>query len=142
MKYVLGLILPLLSLACLAAQYGAELSEVEPISVTEAIALADAGVKAAALVQAEVTTVCQTKGCWMGFSSEAGDVRVTFKDYGFFVPFSIVGKTVLAEGQLQKVALSLKDSKHYVEDAGGDPDTITEPMVEYNMLATGVKVED
>ncbi|MEX1033370.1 MAG: DUF4920 domain-containing protein [Cellvibrionaceae bacterium] len=134
-------VLSLFSLTCFAEHYGAELSEAEPISVTEAIALVDANKQTTALVQGEVTSVCQAKGCWMGFSSEAGDVRVTFKDYGFFVPFSIVGKTVLAEGTVEKVQWSLKDSKHLTEDAGGDPDAVTEPIVEYQMVASGVKVK-
>lgn len=141
MKVFLALFISLFTLTGFAENYGAPLSEAAPISITEAIARVDAGDVGAALVQGEVTAVCQAKGCWMGFSSEAGDVRVTFQDYGFFVPFSIMGKTVLAEGTLEKVQLSLEDSKHFTQDAGGDPDTVTEPIVEYRMVATGVKVE-
>lgn len=142
MKAFLALLtLSLFSLASFAENYGATLSEAEPLSVTEVIELLGSNDRATVLVQGEVTSVCQVKGCWMGFSSQAGDVRVTFKDYGFFVPFSIMGKTVVAEGTVEKVQLSLKVSKHFVQDAGGDPDTVTEPITEYQMVASGVKVE-
>ncbi|MEX0740853.1 MAG: DUF4920 domain-containing protein [Pseudohongiella sp.] len=128
------------SIVAQAEQYGAAISDGQAISVPEAIASADAGIQETLLLEADVTSVCQAKGCWLGFSSEAGDVRVTFKDYGFFVPFSIRGKTVRVEGTLEKTELSLEDSKHLIEDAGGDPATVTEPIVEYQFVASGVDV--
>ena len=42
-----------------------------------------------------VEDVCQAKGCWMKVTTENGkSMRVTFKDYGFFVPKDITGKKV------------------------------------------------
>ena len=141
MKYlVFFLALSLWSAATFAEHYGAEISNGEPISVPEAIASVGSGEQETLLVQGEVTSVCQMKGCWMGFSSDAGDIRITFKDYGFFVPLSIMGKTARVEGTLEKVELSLADSKHLVQDAGGDPSTVTEPIVEYQFVASGVEV--
>ena len=44
-------------------------------------------------LQAQVASVCQVKGCWMVLDLGGGtQARVTFKDYGFFVPMDIVGK--------------------------------------------------
>lgn len=139
-QLLIFLILSLGSAAALAEQYGAEVSAGEPISISEAIASLDAGRSETLLVEGEVTSVCQVKGCWLGFSSEAGDVRVTFKDYGFFVPMSIRGKTARVEGTLEKVELSLAESRHLIEDAGGDPSIVTEPIVEYQFVASGVEV--
>jgi len=121
-------------------KYGAELTLNKTISVAQAIASAGKS-STPVLIEGTIGSVCQAKGCWMGFNSEAGDIRVTFKDYGFFVPFSIVGKTVQAEGTLQKVTLSLEDSKHLVKDGGGDPNAVTEPLAEYQMIASGVLVK-
>jgi len=123
-----------------AEQYGAAVGSGPAKSVPDAIAAVDAGSQDVMLLEAEVTSVCQAKGCWLGFSSDAGDVRVTFKDYGFFVPFSIRGKQVRVEGMMEKTELSLEDSKHLIEDAGGDPATVTEPIVEYQFVASGVQV--
>ena len=51
-------------------------------------------------LQGKVTRVCTSKGCWLALQSEDSDkpVVVRFKDYSFFVPQDIVGKTVVVEG--------------------------------------------
>lgn len=133
--------LTLLSLNALATEYGQIPGGRTPVPVSTAIGELAHKDRVAVTVRGEVDSVCQVKGCWMGFATEAGDVRVTFKDYAFFVPFSVVGKTVVAEGEMEKVTLSLEESKHMVQDAGGDPDQVVEPIVEYRLVATGVKVE-
>ena len=66
---------------------------------------------------------------------------MTFKDYAFFVPPTLMGKTVLAQGELKKVAMTLEETKHYVKDAGGDPATVTEPRAHYELTASGVLVK-
>jgi hypothetical protein len=45
------------------------------------------------------------------------------------------------EGTLEKIELSLADSKHLIEDAGGDPEMVTEPILEYQFVASGVTVK-
>ncbi|MCW8195934.1 DUF4920 domain-containing protein [Proteobacteria bacterium 005FR1] len=142
MKRTLALLaISLIALNVAAEEYGQQLSGRSPVSVVSAIQQLDANDRLAVTVRGQVDSVCQVKGCWMGFATEAGDVRVTFKDYGFFVPFSVLGKSVVAEGELEKVTLSLAESKHLVEDAGGDPAQVVEPIVEYRLVATGVKVD-
>lgn len=146
MKTVIALLLLSFSIYSVADKnadknhFGAALTLNKAISVEQAIAKANSS-SSPILIEGKVGSVCQAKGCWMGFNSDAGKVRVTFKDYGFFVPFSVVGKTVQAEGTLEKVTLSLEDSKHLVEDGGGDPDSVTEPLVEYQMVASGVVIK-
>ena len=133
-------------LACIAItanaeHYGAPIKTKSPMSLQTAIKQLDSKPKANVLVESKVDAVCVVKGCWMALTDTAGDVRVTFKDYGFFVPGSIIGKTVLVEGTLEKVVMSLEDTKHYVKDAGGDPSTVTEPRTEYRIVASGVQVK-
>ena len=146
MKSILALLVFSISICSLADEnsdknhFGAALTLKKPMTVEQAINNAS-NTSSPILVEGEIGSVCQAKGCWMGFNSKAGNVRVTFKDYGFFVPFSIVGKTVQAEGTLEKVTLSLEDSKHLVKDGGGDPDSVTEPLVEYQMVASGVVIK-
>lgn len=140
-KYMVVTALLLWSLAAQADQYGAAISDGAITSIEEAIAATEAGRTDTMRIEAEVTSVCQAKGCWLGFTHEAGDIRVTFKDYGFFVPFSIRGKIARVEGTMEKIELSLADSKHLVEDAGGDPATVTEPIVEYQFIAAGVAIQ-
>jgi uncharacterized protein YdeI (BOF family) len=137
---LIALAIALCSFHVSAEQYGEALGNASPIPVEKAIkSLAD-GASERVVVEGRVDSVCRIKGCWMGFRTDAGDVRVTFKDYAFFVPDTIVGKTVQVEGELQKVRLSLEESRHLVEDAGGDPALVTEPIVEYRLVARGVEV--
>jgi hypothetical protein len=67
---------------------------------------------------ATVAEVCQVKGCWMILVDGDTKVRVTFKDYGFFMPKDLAGAKVVVEGVLSEEVLSEKDARHYAEDAG------------------------
>jgi homoserine trans-succinylase len=126
-----------------AEHYGAEIQSKTPLSLPAAIKQLDTKPSAEVLIESKVDKVCVVKGCWMALTNKdvKDEVRVTFKDYGFFVPSSIIGKTVLVEGTLEKVVMSLEDTKHYVKDAGGDPSTVTTPRTEYRIVANGVQVK-
>ena len=94
-------------------------------------------------VTRSVTEVCKVKGCWMMLRDGATQVRVTFKDYGFFMPKNLVGRKVALEGVLTEETLSEKDARHYAEDAGKSPKEIAAivgDQKEYSFEATGVVV--
>lgn len=90
-------------------------------------------------VKGVVKEVCQAKGCWMTLKTEEGkSVRVTFKDYGFFVPKDISGKEVIIEGEAASVVLSKDMAEHYADDAGKEyADT---DRNEISFVANGVLV--
>jgi len=125
-----------------SAQYGAAISEGKPISLASAIEKLEHQASADVLVTAKVGSVCEKKGCWMALQSADDEMRVTFKDYEFFVPFNIVGKTVTVEGTLEKIQMSLEESKHMVKDGGGNPDEVTEAISEYRMIASGIELKE
>jgi Domain of unknown function (DUF4920) len=141
MKYVVAALLCCWTTIAAAEQYGAPISAKNPLSLQAALKKLDAAPSADVLIESKVDKVCVVKGCWMALTNARDDVRVTFKDYGFFVPASIIGKTVIVEGTLEKVVMSLDDTKHYVKDAGGDPSTVTQPRTEYRIVASGVAVK-
>lgn len=95
-------------------------------------------------VVANVEAVCQMKGCWMTIVSkdeEKPSMMVKFKDYGFFVPMDIAGRKVIMQGYAYKEETSVKELKHYAEDAGKSKeeiDAITEPKEEFKFMAEGV----
>ena len=94
-------------------------------------------------VEGEVESVCQAAGCWMKIKTAEGTMRVTFKDYGFFVPKDLAGKKVIFEGTPAIKTTSVADLKHYAEDAGKSKEEIakiTEPKVELTFVADGVLV--
>ncbi|MFL5505344.1 MAG: DUF4920 domain-containing protein [Gemmatimonadales bacterium] len=49
-----------------------------------------------------VERICTSKGCWMQVAPAPGEkgVRVTFKDYGFFIPLNSKGMKVRAVGTI------------------------------------------
>ncbi len=91
-----------------------------------------------------VNEVCKAKGCWMTIDIGEGEsMRVTFKDYGFFVPKDIAGKEVIFTGQVKYTETDVATLRHYAEDEGKPEEevlAITEPIQSYNFVATGVKV--
>ncbi len=97
-------------------------------------------------VEGKVREVCQKKGCWMTLYSDDNqkEMVVKFKDYGFFMPLDISGKTVIMEGKAYKETTSVDELRHYAEDAGKSKDEIakiTEPKVELKFEATGVIIK-
>jgi hypothetical protein len=70
--------------------------------------------KAVAL-EGKVRKACEKKGCWMELAGadKGPGVRVTFKDYGFFVPLDSAGSTVKIEGVVSVKVLSEDMAKHY-----------------------------
>jgi hypothetical protein len=95
-------------------------------------------------VVGEVESVCPMAGCWMKVKLANGEtMRVTFKDYGFFVPKDIAGQKVIFEGIAKQKVVSVSDQKHYAEDAGvsrAEIDKIDSEKVELTFVADGVLV--
>ena len=91
----------------------------------------------------KVKEVCSVKGCWMIVQQGGKKARVTFKDYGFFMPRNLVGKSIVATGVLSVETVSEADARHYAEDAGKTKKQIAKiigDQQEINFEATGVKV--
>jgi hypothetical protein len=70
------------------------------------------------VLEGRIGTVCQKKGCWMTLEPVEGfqPVRVTFHNYGFFVPKDAAGLKVRAEGKIKVTTLSKEDVEHLKED--------------------------
>jgi len=70
-------------------------------------------------VEGVIEEVCQMKGCWMTLKNDTdANIRVTFKDYGFFVPKDVSGKKVIVEGEASRELLDEDLAKHFAEDEG------------------------
>ena len=95
-------------------------------------------------ITGKVIEVCQEKGCWMKVQKQNGEtLMVKFKDYGFFMPKDIVGKEVVLEGEATVKEVSVKQQKHYAEDAGKTKEEIAKiktPKKELQFIASGVLV--
>jgi hypothetical protein len=96
-------------------------------------------------VEGKIVDVCQKKGCWMELELGNGEsMRVTFKDYGFFVPKDAGGKTVIMDGYAYNDTTTVAQLRHYAEDAGKpkeEIEKITEPEVAVSFEAHGVIIK-
>ena len=99
-------------------------------------------------VRGKVKEVCQKKGCWMTFVSDQPgypEMRVTFKDYAFFMPKDLAGKQVVVDGYAYVETTPVDVLRHYAEDAGKSKEeiaAITEPKREVSFEAAGVVILD
>lgn len=93
----------------------------------------------------KINEVCQNKGCWMTLDAgKNGEVRVTFKNYGFFVPKDISGRTAIVEGVIKRKVMDVSTLKHYARDEGKSAreiENINEPLESYVFVASGVLVK-
>ncbi|TXF79422.1 DUF4920 domain-containing protein [Chryseobacterium sp.] len=95
-------------------------------------------------VVGKVTDVCDKKGCWLTVETDNNEkFFVKMKDYAFFVPTALKGKTVVLEGNAETKIISVDEQKHYAEDAKKSQeeiDAITQPQEEIRFVANGIKV--
>lgn len=126
--------------------FGATITADNAISYDELSAKMGAADSLAVKITGTVGEVCQKKGCWMMLvPAQAGqpEMRVTFKDYAFFMPKDLTGKKVVLDGFAFVETTSVEDLRHYAEDAGKPKEeiaAITEPKKEVSFEAAGVLV--
>ncbi|QCR24912.1 DUF4920 domain-containing protein [Pontibacter sp. SGAir0037] len=99
-----------------------------------------------ATVTGEISSSCQSKGCWLDVKlADNQTIKVTFRDYGFFVPVEdLSGKTVVFTGTAKRTVTSVETQRHYAEDAGKTPEeiaAITSPKEELSFVADGLVIK-
>lgn len=113
------------------------------VTVQELVASpADFDGKAVLLHGTKVDSVCKAKGCWMLMKDGESAVRITFKDYGFFVPTDCEGRDVVLEGVFKVQITPEAEVKHLLEDAGKHDEAakVVGDRKELRLEATGVRM--
>lgn len=125
--------------------YGEDFESGTPISTAELVkTISTNNSVEGVVVEGTVVDACKVKGCWLTLNSGEDQIRVSFRDYGFFVPKNIAGKTVVMKGDGKKEITSVADLQHYAEDEGQSAEEIakiTEPLEEFVFVADGVKIK-
>lgn len=120
--------------------FGAEIPETaEPVPLAKLVTSHEDYAGESVLVRARVSQVCQKKGCFFIAKDGATTVRVTFKDYSFFVPTDISGRDVTLVGELRQVELSAEQAAHLEDDLGAD-DAAVAPGPQFEIVASAVRV--
>jgi len=123
--------------------YGQPLAPAAPITVAALLARPDTA--APVTVEGSVRKACTRKGCWMELAESPREgtpgCRVTFKNYGFFVPTDSAGARARVQGQVEVDTLPAEAVRHYEEEgavfAGKQPDGTAK---EVRLVATGVEL--
>jgi hypothetical protein len=99
----------------------------------------------AVTVEARVRRNCTRRGCWMELAEKLDPnlpgCRITFKDYGFFVPLDSAGSMARVQGTVQVQTVTAPEVEHLESEgakfAGKQPDGTAR---EVRMVATGVEL--
>jgi hypothetical protein len=125
-----------------SSYYGEKISPVDLMQLSNI----DFNTSVQTKLEGEIISTCPKKGCWIEMKIDDKDVFVKFKDYGFFVPKSgMEGKKAIIQGLASIDTVSVKDLKHYAEDAGkskSEIEKITSPEIKISFLAEGVIIKD
>lgn len=92
----------------------------------------------------EITENCEKKGCWMMVNAGGEQIRVSFRDYDFFVPLDSKGHQTVLNGELFYDTITVEQLRHYAMDANASQDSlnsITQPEITLSYEATGVYVD-
>ncbi len=94
------------------------------------------------VVEGKVRRACQRRGCWMELAEDEKGlgVRVTFKDYGFFVPTDSAGAKAKVAGTVKVVELSEAAAAHYKSEGAIIPGDSAGKPRDVQIVATGVEL--
>ena len=125
--------------------YGDIFEEDQVLSPSEMVSQVEESGTFEGKISGEIKEVCTKKGCWFAMDLPNGQsMRVTFKDYGFFLPTNSQGFPIVMEGIAKVTETDVETLRHYAEDQGKskeEVESITEPKKEISFEATGVVIK-
>jgi hypothetical protein len=93
------------------------------------------------LLRGRISDVCQKKGCWTVLSQGESNVRVNFKDYGFFLPTDCSGETAYVEGVVKVEVVSRRQAAHLAgESKHPEAAQLHTPGKRVGFTASGVRL--
>lgn len=123
---------------------GAKFTNAPSVTIADVVQKPEQFAGKTVTVEATVRKACTNKGCWMeladGTDAQASAVRVTFKNYGFFVPLDSAGSTARVEGQFKIAELSEAKAKHWESEGATIPRGTDGKPREVQLVATAVEL--
>ena len=141
----LTLLFVVLSASALAQEVvtrGDVLGDSPLVSLQDVMSDVDAYLDKKVTVEGSVNKVCQMKGCWMELVADnaTSGVRVTFKDYGFFVPTDSQGRAATLEGVFETNVFSKADADHLIAEGVELTRNADGTATELSFVAAGVEL--
>lgn len=128
-----------------AELFGEPLGTSPEVSLAELLNAPGAHADQAVRVEGHVRRACSKKGCWMelatGPDAAAAACRVTFKDYGFFVPTNGAGGQARVEGTVTLKRVPPAQVRHYEKEGATFASKHDDGSAdEVRLVATGVEL--
>jgi hypothetical protein len=122
----------------LPVHYGKPFAIMRPIPMPDLPKLVGKLVDTKIQVVGPVHKVCSKKGCWMSLKDGDSNLRISFKDYSFFMPTSLAqGTIVIVNGLLGKRKMSEAQAAHMKKEGAELPPNLEE----LTLVAEGVSVD-
>ena len=131
--------------AASAKSYGAGVANGPVLSLADVLAAPERFRDQTITVEGEVRSACTRRGCWMevaqGTDPALAGCRVTFKDYGFFVPTDSAGAHAKVQGVLGVNTLPADRVAHLESEGGHFPRKNPDGSAnELRLVASGVEL--
>jgi len=126
-----------------AESFGAPLAAGEALPLAKVLEAPDQYAGKTVRVEGKVRSACTKKGCWMELAAPDGTgpgCRVTFKDYGFFVPRDSAGASARLEGTVQVKTLASREVDHLEAEGAKFAKAADGTAKEIRIVATGVEL--
>lgn len=128
-----------------AKAFGAPIGPGPTLSLADVLAAPERFRDQAITVQGQVRSACTRRGCWMEVAESSDPAlsgcRVTFKDYGFFVPTDSAGSTARVQGTLGVNTVPPERVAHLESEGGSFPHKNPDgSATELRLVATGVEL--
>jgi hypothetical protein len=128
-----------------AKQFGQPIGAGEKVVLSDVLKAPKSFENKPVIVEGAVRQACTRKGCWMeiadGMDKALPGCRVTFKDYGFFVPTDSAGTKARVQGNVVVQTVQANWVSHMEEEgahfASKNPDGSAN---EVRLVATGVEL--
>ncbi|HEX4338150.1 MAG TPA: DUF4920 domain-containing protein [Polyangiaceae bacterium] len=126
-------------------RFGEPIAPGATVTLANVLAKPDEFANHTVTLEAKVRRNCTRRGCWMELSQAMDPAlpgcRVTFKDYGFFVPLDSAGSTARVQGTVEVTHVAPGEVAHLESEgaqfAAKQPDGTAS---EVRLVATGVEL--
>ena len=126
--------------------YGAEFEATETVSATDLLAAPQDHMDGIIrVVDARITDVCQTRGCWLVIAEGDQNMRVFTRDHAFVVDMGSAGSTCELEGTVVSEEVSTEFVEHLEAesvDVGSMPEAgLSEGDFIYEFVAVAIRID-
>ena len=93
------------------------------------------------VLKGNMSEICRSGGCWTVLSDGTNSIRALTL-HKFIMPkdMDITGKVAVVEGVFSIKEITEEQAKHFAEESGKVPSTVTGPQKMYRVVATGIKI--